>query len=147
MPLSDFITRATKTFDPSKNQVDLAGITLDGVTSITIDTVEAYKVIEGTHSSYTTPIKTNANTVKTTVTVLPTADSNNKLWQLKRYVDTNGGMFEMSVQSNGFLVMSGVSWFTSTPSYSLSFEPNDLTWSFCTKLSTDTTEIVFSTLS
>jgi hypothetical protein len=147
MALRDFITKATKVFDPSENRIDIAGITLDGVTSITVDTVEAYKVIEGTHASYTTPIKTTNNTVKTTVTLLPTATCHNQLWQLKRYIDTNGGMFEMSAQSNGYLIMSGVSWFVSTPSYSLSAEPNDLTWSFCTKLSTDTTEIVFSTLS
>lgn len=146
MALTDFITRATKVFDPSENRVYVADVLLDGVTSITIDTVESYKVVEGTSSIYTTPIKTHSNTVKTTVSILPTAYCQNQLWQLKRHIDLNGGMFEMSVQSNGFLVLSGVSWFTSTPSYSLTTDPADLTWSFCTTLSTDSTEIVFSSL-
>ena len=144
MALVDFITRSTKVFDPSQNRIFVANLLLDGVTSITVDTVEDYKVVEGTHPDYATPVKTNSNIVKISVSLLPTADCNNKLRLLKSYIDVSGGMFEIAVHMNGFLILSGASWFTSTPAYSLTAEPSDLTWTFSTKLSTDTTEIVYS---
>jgi len=144
MALVDYLQRKTKVFNPSDNTIKIAGITLDGVTSISVGTMEEYKVVEGVSNIYSVPVKTHNSVIKTEVSILPTANCNNQLWELKNYIAVNGGMFNIEVFSNGFMVMSGVSWFVSTPSYNLSNDPQDLQWVFNTNLATDVTTVVFS---
>jgi len=144
MALVDYLKRKTKVFNASDNSITVAGITLDGVMSISVGTLEEYKVVDGVSSIYSVPVKMHNNVIKTEVVILPTANCNNQLWELRNYIAANGGMFNIEVVSNGYIVLSGVSWFVSTPSYNLSSEPQDLLWAFNTNLATDISSVVFS---
>jgi hypothetical protein len=144
MALVDYLKRKTKVFNASDNSITVAGITLDGVMSISVGTLEEYKVVDGVSSIYSVPVKMHNNVIKTEVVILPTANCNNQLWELRNYIAANGGMFNIEVVSNGYIVLSGVSWFVSTPSYNLSSEPQDLLWVFNTNLATDISSVVFS---
>lgn len=131
MALTDFLKKTkTAVYDPSANTVNVAGMVLDGVTSIDVKYSEKYKTIEGVHGKYTTAVPLNDKSAILTVSFLPTAQCLPNLHRLMLYIKQNGGMFESIIVNNGVNVLQGTSWFLRVPDYTLVAEASDVVYSF-----------------
>ena len=101
--LGKAITRKTKVYDASKNRFVVAGITLDGLTSVELSGDVISKTETGIDSQYYAYYETFEN-ITARLTVLPTAQCNDVLKALKHAQTRRKGWVMVSMYDNGNFV-------------------------------------------
>lgn len=124
-------------YDPSKNIVRVAGLTLTGVTSIKIARGnELFKNVEGISSLDNARVKLFKRPFKLSVKLLQTSASNsllqhlysssegqfNSFFRVEVYSQDNNGLIRPNISSNGYIV--------SAPDLTLDMESSDYEWVF-----------------
>lgn len=129
---SNLINRRTKVYDASTNTVIICGITLDGVTSCTVDARVTSKSQQGIHPTYYTYFDVEDTTVLS-VSVLPTAKCLDLLSLLHQRQRELKGFFTIMLKENGQIKDIFRGHFLTIPKIELSAEAPDVELSFGVK--------------
>ena len=101
--ISKYSNRTTKVYDPSKNDITVAKIELDGVIEATISQNTVTRSEQGIDSTYYAYYDVQ-EPLTLSVTVLPTAGCNSPLHYLSVKQKQLKGFFRIEVQENGNLI-------------------------------------------
>lgn len=101
--ISKYSNRNTKVYDPSKNDITVAKIELDGVIEATISQNTVTRSEQGIDSTYYAYYDVQ-EPLTLSVTVLPTAGCNSPLQYLSVKQKQLKGFFRIEVQENGNLI-------------------------------------------
>ena len=119
-----YAVRQTQTYNAAKNSVIVAGLTLDGVVSATINADVITRQETGIDYYYTTYYHSLEQRTLTVV-FLPTAKSLNVLRNLALKQQITKGWFNLSVHENDKIVNVYRAWIISLPEISMQQEAGD----------------------
>ena len=127
--LKGVITKRVKTYDPTKNKINVAGMNLDGVVSATLSDLKKTESIIGVDKQYNATYE-SFSTQTLEVTLLPETICYSKLKELDWMCSNNKAMFKLSVEENGGIIDSFQASILSFSSITLSLEGEDKTVTF-----------------
>lgn len=127
--LGKVITRKTKVYDASKNRFVVAGITLDGLTSVELSGDLVSKTELGIDGQYYAYYEAFDNATAR-LSVLPTARCNDILKALKHAQTKRKGWVKVSIYDNGNFVGNFNGHLMSTGSLSQGIEAQDIEYVF-----------------
>lgn len=119
-----FAVRQTQTYNAAKNSIIVAGLTLDGVVSSTLNADVITRQETGIDYYYTTYYHSIEQRTLT-VTFLPTAKSLDVLRELALKQQINRGWFNLSVHENDKIVNVYRAWIISLPELGMQQEAGD----------------------
>ena len=119
-----YAVRQTQTYNASKNAIIVAGLTLDGVVSSTLNSDVITKQDTGIDYYYTT-FYDSIEQRTLTITFLPTAKSLSVLRSLAFKQQLHRGWFNLSVHENDRIVSVYRTWIISLPEISMQQEAGD----------------------
>lgn len=119
-----FAVRQTQTYNAAKNAIIVAGLTLDGVVSSTLNADVITRQETGIDYYYTTYYHSIEQRTLT-VTFLPTAKSLDVLRELALKQQINRGWFNLSVHENDKIVNVYRAWIISLPELGMQQEAGD----------------------
>lgn len=119
-----YVVRQTKTYDPSKNSIIVAGMPLDGVVSVNI-TSDVLTRQETGIDYYYTAIVENIEQRTMSVSVLPTAHCLGAIRMLTFRQQENRGWFNIAIYENDLIVNVYRGWVLSLPEIDMQREASD----------------------
>ena len=122
--LNSVVKRQTQLYDSSKNTILVAGIPLVGVVSSSINAENILKQEQGIDVNYTVYYETIESSTLT-ITLLPTAPSNDLFKDLRIAQQKTKGWFSVSVHENGKLEGVYKAYILSMPQKDMQTDSND----------------------
>ena len=122
--LNGVVKRQTQLYDSSKNTILVAGIPLVGVVSSSINAENILKQEQGIDVNYTVYYETIESSTLT-ITLLPTAPSNDLFKDLRIAQQKTKGWFSVSVHENGKLEGVYKAYILSMPQKDMQTDSND----------------------
>ena len=122
--LNGVVKRQTQLYDSSKNTILVAGIPLVGVVSSSINAENILKQEQGIDVNYTVYYETIESSTLT-ITLLPTAPSNDLFKDLRNTQQKTKGWFSVSVHENGKLEGVYKAYILSMPQKDMQIDSND----------------------
>lgn len=115
-----------KTYDPSKNTISVAGLTLDGITSADITEISSTQAEVGVDQKYYTFYDV-FSLITLTVNLLPTASCLTLMNKLDQSCKKNKATFTINVTENGVLLDNFRGHIMTLPKTSLNSQGDDKT--------------------